>query len=264
MLNKLFESLDEKVFTDELKAELSEQFNTAATAKAEELNQTFISEYEIKSTEVLAEKVEEKIVELEEKAEEFKSMLEAQAEERERELLDQVDAYLEKVVEDFINESKVSLEESIKAEKSDMIIEAMDAMLVATGTDIAKIVEAKDSADAELQLGESKEKYDNLVEANIALEKEISKLMRMGIIAEMQEGLSAVQADKFERLANLVDFNQSEEYVNKLDTIKESITSNSGNEIKENVEEIQKPIVESKESKETKKESLTTSFSHLI
>lgn len=246
MLEKLFESLDEKVFTSELKSNLEAQFNEAVEAQVI----------------VLAEqRIEEKTVELEEKAEEYKAILEQEMKEKEANLLDQIDAYLEKVVEEFIAESKGALDESIKTEKADMIIEAMEAMLVTTGVEISKIVEAKDATDAEVKLAESVAKYDAVIEENIKLEKENAKLLKMGVIAEMKEGLNIIDAEKFSKLAELVEFTNNESYIKKLEVIKESVKTSEVQKEKE-----EEKIVEKQEkiNEKTEKEDLTTSFSHLI
>jgi len=134
-----------------------------------------------------------------------------------------LDKYLERIVEEFVAEAKSSLEESVTSEKADMIIEAFDSMLVATGVKVSKIVESKDNSDIENKLEESISKYDALVEENIALSEENKKLIKMGVISEMKEGLSLVESNKFEKLADLVEFSKSEDYVSKLTTIKESV-----------------------------------------
>jgi hypothetical protein len=263
-LEKLFESLDEKVFTDELKESLKETFD-AAVIEASKINEDTINEKvetlaEVKAAEMIAEKVEDKISELEEKAEEFQEVLEAEAKAKESELLDQVDLFLEKVVDDFLEEAHETLDESIKAEKADMIIEAMDAMIVATGTNILKISEAKDESDAELKLAESIEKYDKLMDENLTLEKEKSVMMKMGIVAEMKEGLSDVDAEKFGIMANLVEFDASEAYIEKLETIKENL----GTSKTEKVEKVEEILVTEKVEKVAPNAKLTTAFSHLI
>jgi len=258
-MNKLFESLDEKVFTDELKKDLTEQFESAVEAKASELaeiNEAKVQELvEVKAIEIAAEKIEEKVQELEEKAEEFQAILEQEMNEKEETLLNQVDAYLEKVVDEFVAEAKETLDEAKKAEKSDMIIEAMEAMVVATGVDIMKITEAKDSTDAELKLTEKTKKYDELVEENIKLQKEADSLMKLGIIAELKEGMSVIEAEKFGKLADLVEFSKDSDYISKLETIKESIGTQKSEKIEEKAEE---------KLEEKTKTSVTTSFSHLI
>ena len=212
MLEKLFESLDEKVFTPELKKALEAQFNEAVETKAESIAEAKIEE-EIDS---LNEKAEQHVEFLNKKAEEYTAMKQA-------EMVESLDKYLERVVDKFVVEAKDLLAESVKSEKADMIIEAFDAMLVATGVQVAKIVEAKDETAIETKLAKNTAKYDALVEENIALSEENKKLIKMGVISELKEGLSLVEAEKFEKLAELVEFSKSGEFLTKLTTIKESV-----------------------------------------
>jgi hypothetical protein len=211
-LSALFESLDEKVFTPELKKALEAQFNEAVETKAESIAEAKIEE-EIDS---LNEKAEQHVEFLNKKAEEYIAMKQA-------EMVESLDKYLERVVDKFVAEAKDLLAESVKSEKADMIIEAFDAMLVATGVQVAKIVEAKDETAIETNLAENTAKYDALVEENIALSEENKKLIKMGVISELKEGLSLVEAEKFEKLAELVEFSKSGEFLTKLTTIKESV-----------------------------------------
>jgi len=217
-MEKLFESLDAKVFTTELKEALEVQFNEAVEARIEE---------EIDS---LSEKSEKHIEFLSEKAEEYVEM-------KQEEMTESLDKYLERVVEEFVLEAKESLHESIKSEKADMIIEAFDSMLTATGVEVAKIVEAKDETSVTKELEESVQKYDVLIEENITLKDENSTLIKMGVIAELKEGLSIVESEKFEKLAELVEFNRNEEYSTKLKTIKESVLGSAKEDLAENLNE---------------------------
>ncbi len=216
MLEKLFESLDEKVFTPELKDSLVESFNDAVEAKVQD------------KIDELSEKSEEHIDLLSEKAEDFKTMLEEEAKEKEEALLEQVDMYLEKVVDEFIVEAEEKLETNLVNEKADLMVEAFDTMLVAGGVDVQKIVEAKEETEAEHKLEESIEKYDALIEENIRLEKENAELIKLGVIAEMSAGMSILEAEKFTELAELVEFEKSEEYAEKLNLIKENIKEDTG------------------------------------
>src|SRR5574344_1023107 len=107
-ITKLFESLDDKVFTDELKESLEVQFNEAVELKAQEI-------------------AEERILVLEEKAQEFEATKTQMLEEKAQEFIEMkmveigetVEKYLNRIVEDFVTESKEKLEESIKSEKAD-------------------------------------------------------------------------------------------------------------------------------------------------
>lgn len=287
-MNELLESLDASIFTPELKEAINAHFEVAV----KDMNEAFINEktaeLEVEYTNKIEEKIQEleekaeeymaglekgisekeadleakiaeydaKIVETEAKAEEHKTFLDEKAEEyissKLEEMLDNVDKYLDRIVEEFVDEASDKLDESLKSEKADMIIEAFDAMLIATGVEVAKIVEAKEETEAESKLAESIEKYDTLVEENIELKVQNEKLLKSGIILELKEGLSLVEAQKFERLAHIVDFSSSEKYLEKLQTIKESVKAKPSIEkveekVEDNTEE--KVIVEKQENK---------------
>lgn len=212
MLEKLFESLDEKVFTPELKDTLEVQFNEAVETKAAIIADEKIEE----AVETLNEKSEAHIEFLNEKADKYVEL-------KQSEMVESLDKYLERIVEEFMAEAKDALQESTKSEKADMIIEAFDSMLTATGVEVAKIVEAKDESAIEKKLDETVEKHDSLVEEIIALKEQNDTLIKMGVIAEMKEGLSLVESEKFEKLAGLVEFTKDETFAEKLETIKESV-----------------------------------------
>lgn len=205
---KLFESLDEKIFTTELKESLETQFNEAVELKAQTLAEAQI--------ETLNEKSEEHITFLSEKAEEYVEM-------KQEEMLESLDAYLDRTISEFVTEAKEALGESIKSEKADMIIEAFDTMLVAAGVEVSKIVEAKESESVDNALSEATTKYDSVVDELIALKEENEKLLKEGVIMELTEGLSIVESEKFKKLASIVEFSRDESYLEKLETIKESV-----------------------------------------
>lgn len=228
MLEKLFESLDEKVFTSELKEALEVQFNEAVEIKAASIAEARLEE-EINS---LNEKSEQHIEFLNEKAEEYVGM-------KQEEMLESLDKYLDRIVEEFLEEAKDSLQESIKTEKADLIIEAFDSILTAAGVTVAKIVESKDDSEIEKKLEESIEKYDSLIEEIISLKEENETLLKLGIIAEFKEGLSIIEAEKFEKLATLVEFTKDGSYAEKLEVIKESIKSSQ-----ETVEDVKESVID--------------------
>ena len=295
-MNELLESLDASIFTPELKEAINAHFEVAV----KDMNEAFVVEKTAELEVEYANKIEEKIQELEEKAEEYMAGLEKGISEKEAELeakiaeydekiveadakieekiaeldekseeyintkteemLENVDKYLDRIVEEFVAEAADKLEESLKSEKADMIIEAFDAMLIATGVEVSKIVEAKDETEAEAKLAESIEKYDALVEENISLKESNEKLLKSGIILELKEGLSLVEAQKFERLAHIVDFSSSEKYLEKLQTIKESVKAKpSVEKIEEKVEDkIDDVIVEKQQ------ENKSPIWAHLV
>ncbi len=243
MLEELLESLDKEVYTPDMIVAVTAQFNEAVETKAKEIADSQINEAVEKalaeakelSDIALQEAVEAKTVEIEDKADSYiAEALEAKEIELQEkadtyieaklgEINESVDSYLDKVVEEFIAESKDKLNESLKAEKADMIIEAFDSMILASGIDVMKIAEAKDNSYADAKLTESVEKYDALMNEHLSLKKENTELIKTGIIAEMKEGLSLVESQKFEKLAQLVPFSRDEKYTTDLEVIRESV-----------------------------------------
>lgn len=226
-IQKLFESLDETVFTAELKESMQTQFNEAV---------------EIRACLIADERIEEELDRLETKASEYSEMLEAKTEEYaeyvREETLEKVSQYMDLVVEEFVKEAEEALEESAKSEKADMLIEAFDSMLKATGTDFANIVESRVHDDELTEA--SNARIDRLVEELAETKAENEELIRMGIVAEMCEGLSLLESAKFKRLSNMVEFSKSSAYTEKLGTILESVKGSK--------QEGQEPLNESKDS----------------
>ena len=241
-IEKIFESLDEKVFTAELKESMIAQFNEAVEAKVSSIVEEKLAELE----ESKKEFIDAKNQELEEKSQEFTaSRMDALAEGVER--------YLDRIVEEFVASSKESLQESLKQEKADLVLEAFESMVIATGVDVARIREAKDSSDVEKKLEESIAKYDALMSEHLEAKAENEKLIKLGLVNEAKEGLSLLEAEKFDKAIAVIEFTKSEEYAEKLAVIKESVIG----AVEEKKEEV---VVESVETKK----KLGYDFSHLI
>jgi adenylosuccinate synthase len=244
MIEKLLESLDQKVFTPELKSELEAQFNEAVKLKSSIDSDTLIeekidslNEKSEKYIDMLDEKSEKYIDMLDEKSIEYIDMLDEKSIEytdmKQDDMVESVDRYLDRIIDEFADYADSALNESLKSEKSEMIIECFDSMLIATGVEVARIVDAKNDGTAENKLEESIEKFDKLIEENIslidqndALKDNNDELIKMGVIGEMKEGLSIVKANKFERMAERVRFTKNSSFVKKLDDIKELIKIN--------------------------------------
>lgn len=234
-VQKLFESLDEKIFTPELKQSLTEKFEEAVQAKAEitaqiladELSEAKIDELDEKAEQYSAYLLEEsqaKIDELEEKAEQYAAYVleESQAEinEFKESITEKLEDYMDLVIQEFVSEAKETLSESIKSEKADMLIEAFDSMLISGGVDFTTIMGAKEDLQ---ESQSSSDRVDQLVEEIIQLKEEREELIKMGLVAELSEGLTLVQAQRFQRLASIVEFTTGPEFSDKLETLLESI-----------------------------------------
>jgi hypothetical protein len=203
-MEQLFESLDIDL-NEETKAKLTEAFDRAVMAKTVELMEEHVETRVTEEKEKLEEEYQEKVEDLE----------------------NSLDGYLQSVVEEFIEENKPVYEAQINEEKAIALLETFDKMLKIAGVEMLDINEAHseyhDENDVENKLARMEEKYDELAEKLVETRKEADKYLKSGVILEMKQGLTMLEAEKFEKLAEMVTFTRDESFVESLETIKESI-----------------------------------------
>lgn len=204
----MFESMD---IEQDQKIALQEAFDKAVIAKSTELMETYVDE-----------KVNEKVEVIEEEYNEKVQLLESS-----------LDGYLDTVVEEFIQENAPSYEAQINDEKAKTLLEMFDNMLTVAGVDMLKIQESKQELDdemikesAEYRVEELEAKVADMANRLIEAKEEAEMYLQGGLINEMKEGLSILEAEKFEKLAKLIPFEKNAKYVSDLEAVKESITSN--------------------------------------
>jgi len=227
-MKQILESLD---IAEEIKEELSESFEAAILVEAVKLAESKEAEYE--------------------------EYMVAQMTEMKADLEDTIDAYLEKVVEQFVEDNTFAIDESVKSEKYDAVLEGFNSLMVATGVEIAQIAEAKEEIEEEIDESAT-EMADRLMEENMELKEKNAELLKTGLVKESAEDMTAVQRDRFLKLARVVEFDASApvDFIEKMDTLVESVKGEKVAEKAQKVEE--KVIVESVGS------SYVTKASHLF
>ena len=201
-MKQILESLN---ISTEIKNELSESFDKAVLVEAVKLAES--------------------------KEEVYEEYMMDQLTEMKDDLEDTLDAYLEKVVEQFVEDNSFAIDESIKSEKYEAVLEGFNSLMIATGVEIAQIAEAKDEEiDDESGLNkieEANNMADTLMSENMVLKNKNAELLKTGLIKEVAENMTALQKDKFYRLAKIVEFDASEplDFINKLDVLSESVST---------------------------------------
>ena len=206
-LNPIFESMD---IDAEMKAELSEAFEHAV-----------LEEVTNKLDEYVDTKLTEKTIELEEAYKE-----------KEEYLVEALDGYMDTVVEEFIEDNAPVFEAQIDEEKTKTLLEAFDTMVKVLGVDMMTIAEAKDESSSETKIEELTEEVSDLADRLIEAKREADKYLKLGLISEMKEGLTVLEGEKFEKLSEMVEFSRDASYVEKLETIKESIVDSRTEDFK--------------------------------
>lgn len=215
MLDKLFEAIDSNVLTDSLKNELEAQFNEAVEIKSTEIATAIIDQKEAELTEALNTKYDAKF-------EEYKKKID-----------EQVDSFITATVENLVSESLNYMKQDLDNAKVEALKEAFDALVVTAGTDIAKIhanlKESTKAVDADLN-----KKYNALYEKFNALKDENAKIIKLGFLNEMSADLSLVEKEKFNKMAELIPFEKTSAYKNKIELVKTQV---KGSKMKEYLSE---------------------------
>jgi hypothetical protein len=179
----------------------------------------------------------------ESKEEAYEAYMLDQLTEMKAELEDTLDAYLEKVVEQFVEDNTFAIDESIKSEKYDAVLEGFNSLMIATGVEIAQIAEAKEVKDEEIMAENevsdetTSDLADKLMSENIELKERNAELLKTGLVKESMEDMTAMQKDKFLKLAKVVEFDASApvDFIEKMDTLAESVKGDAQQTVTEKV-----------------------------
>ena len=137
------------------------------------------------------------------------------------ELASRVDDYMNYVTEQFMEENKLAIEQGLKAELTESFINGMKNLFAEHYIDIP---EEKVDLVSELaeQVSTLEEQLNEQINKSVELNKELSEHKKIEAIHAVCEGLTQTQVEKVVSLAEGVDFTTQEEFVEKLEMIKES------------------------------------------
>jgi hypothetical protein len=137
------------------------------------------------------------------------------------ELVEKVDSYLAYVVEEWMKENELALERGIKGEIAEDFIGGLKKLFEDHYIDVPdekyNVLEDQSSKIEELN-----KKLNESIEKNVELSKENGKLQRQDIIDEASKELAETQKEKFNKLAEEVEYSNEGDFKSKVATIKES------------------------------------------
>jgi hypothetical protein len=137
------------------------------------------------------------------------------------ELVEKVDSYLAYVVEEWMKENELALERGIKGEIAEDFIGGLKKLFEDHYIDVPdekyNVLEDQSSKIEELN-----KKLNESIEKNVELSKENGEHKRQNIIDEASKELADTQKEKFNKLAEEVEYSNEEDFKTKVATIKES------------------------------------------
>jgi hypothetical protein len=137
-------------------------------------------------------------------------------------LTTQLDNYLDYVVENWMKENEVAIESALRNELMEDFIEGLKGLFAQHYIDVPNtkldVLESLASKVEELET-----RLNESIEENVEMKRQIIEVERGHALAEVAEGLTVVQMDKFEKLAEGIEFDGNlDSYRRKLNIIKEN------------------------------------------
>ena len=152
---------------------------------------------------------------------EYETKLKEDTETHKAELVEKVDSYLNYVVEEWMQENKIAIERGIKGEIAEDFIGGLKKLFEDHYIDVPdeKYNVLEDQAS---KIEDLEQKLNEEIEKNVKLNKDNGELKKEEIIAKSSEDLTDVEAEKFNKLAEEVEYSNEEDFTSKVKTIKES------------------------------------------
>ena len=184
-------------------ADLSEEFKDKAATIFEAAVKTRIQE----QTKILEAQYEEK--------------LSAETETVKEAMVEKVDSYLNYVVEEWMKENELAVERGIRTEIAEDFITGLKDLFKEHYIDVP---EEKYNVldDLTNQNKKLEEKLNEQISKNVDLSKEVSSSAKAKAINEVASDLADTEKEKFEKMAENVEYDSAEKFREKLETIKES------------------------------------------
>lgn len=154
--------------------------------------------------------------------EEFEERLDEELSEVVGTLTEQLDKYLDYVVENWMTDNEVAIESALRNELMEDFIDGLKGLFAEhyinvpeTKLDVLESLASK-VEELETRLNES-------IEENVEMKRHLLEAERKAVMDEVAEGLTVVQGDKFEALAEGIEFDGNlDTYRRKLNIIKEN------------------------------------------
>jgi hypothetical protein len=211
------ELIDDETAIEEIKSQIKED---VASLFADD--SSISSDFKAKAATIFEARVFDRVAQIQEQMEaEYAGMLAEAVESIKAELTEKVDDYLNYVVEQWMEENEIAIESGLRSEITEDFIAGLRNLFaenyINVPEDKVELVDELASKVEELEV-----KLNEEIEANIQYKKQLTEAIKVQLVNEVCEGLTATQVEKIKALAESVEFSTEEEFVEKLETIREN------------------------------------------
>ena len=225
---------------DEKKKDMKEEseedtIDVSADVEALTKDEDLSEDFKAKASTIFEAALKSKVSEMKKKMNaSYEEKLKEEVEVQKAELTEKVDSYLNYVVEEWMKENSIAIERGIKGEIAEDFISGLKKLFEDHYIDVPdeKYNVLEDQAS---KIEELEKKLNEQVEKNVELNKANGEMKRQDIIDEMSNDLADTAKEKFNKLAEEVEYSNEKDFTTKVATIKESYFGKkveaSGNEI---------------------------------
>jgi hypothetical protein len=217
--NKLRENEyhEDNSLIEELRAQMHEDMQALFSD-----DETISEDFKIKAATIFEARVFDRVAQIQEQIEEeYAGQLVEAVEIIKQELTEKVDDYLNYVVEQWMDDNEIAVESGLRSEITEDFIAGLRNLFaenyINVPEDKVDLVEELASKVEELE-----EKLNEEIETNVQYKKQLTEAVKVQLVNEVCEGLTATQVEKIKSLAESVEFSTEEEFVEKLETIREN------------------------------------------
>ena len=211
------ELFDDESAIEEIKSQIKEDVASLFADDA-----SISSDFKAKAATIFEARVFDRVAQIQEQMEaEYAGMLAEAVDSIKAELTEKVDDYLNYVVEQWMDENEIAIESGLRSEITEDFIAGLRNLFaenyINVPEDKVELVDELASKVEELEV-----KLNEEIEANIQYKKQLTEAIKVQLVNEVCEGLTATQVEKIKALAESVEFSTEEEFVEKLETIREN------------------------------------------
>ena len=225
---------------DEKEEEKVESKRTKAAIKAEDLNidvkddvealvqgeDGLTEEFKEKASTIFEAAVQAKVIEeVNKKAEEIETQIkedqDKSSEDFKKEITEKVDGYLTYVVEEWMSENELAIDRGIRSELVEDFMAGLRTLFTEHYIDIPE--EKVDMVDDLFTKVEDLEtSLDEEINRGVELQKELAQFKKDDALQSATKDLADTDSEKIAKLAEGIEFENTEQYIEKLSVLKES------------------------------------------
>ncbi len=202
---------------EESKVDFSDDLNALVEGE-ESLAEGFKDKAALIFEAAISSKLKVEVAKLEES---YESKLEEATAEVKESLIDKVDSYLSYVAEQWVEDNKLQVESGLRTEIAESFMSSLYDVFAEHHIDVPE-----DKVNLVDELAEQVEnlsgQLSDSVDKGIELSKTIKEHQKVDAFAEATIGMTELDIDKLKGLVESIDFEDTESFTSKIETIKES------------------------------------------